>query len=319
MCQTVRGLVVSARHWSPCGRKPVVRSKKARGAVTYVVLICDDSTVQRKLPQFILGNEHRLTRALLASAEAERPANAHVWREKSSWNNHLLMCRILRTLALSLRTWAPDFQPVLILGVASCHLHPTVMQTASSLGIWLHYIPAKLTFLLQPLDTHCFAMFKMKLRRRFNDARRQCPDGQVTPLDWLRILMSLSNQVLGARPWKKAFQQNGLGSGGFSCRRPVQKLQVEIGEVGLSGLFPSTPDLAGIWPKSRCLDYARSALLRPLLQQFFEDGLPAGELQPTAAPALSTGSSSSEAPVSIALASHVHARACRRYPARASV
>ena len=127
---TIRGLVVSRRHWGPYGRRPVVRSKKTRGAVTYVALICDSPSLQPKLPQFILGNERRLTRNTLAVAEDERPPNVRVWRDKSSWNNHTVMCRILRALASVLRTQAPYFQPALVLDVAACHLHASVMQTA---------------------------------------------------------------------------------------------------------------------------------------------------------------------------------------------
>lgn len=48
----LRGLVVSRRHWGARGgRRPVIKGKKARGACTYVAMICDDQEVQKVLPQ----------------------------------------------------------------------------------------------------------------------------------------------------------------------------------------------------------------------------------------------------------------------------
>lgn len=311
---TIRGLVVPRRHWGPYGRRPVVRSKKTRGAVTYVSLNCDSPSLQPKLPQFILGNERRLTRHMLAVAEDERPPNVRVWRDKSSWNNHTVMCRILRALASVLRTQAPYFQPVLVLDVAACHLHASVMQTASNLGIWLHFVPAKLTFLLQPLDTHCFTTFKFQLRRMFSEARSRSQNGDVTPVEWLRILMALPKQVLAAHVWRPAFEQNGLG-GARPCRDAVQSLTDSVCQDELLSCFPTVDELQAVWPKARKLEYDRALLLKPVLRQWFEDD--------STHPAASSSSASSravplpdEVPMSIALASRVHARACRRYPVR---
>jgi hypothetical protein len=49
---TIRGLVVSRRHWGPYGRRPAVRSKKIRGAVTHVALICDSSAAKATSTHF---------------------------------------------------------------------------------------------------------------------------------------------------------------------------------------------------------------------------------------------------------------------------
>ena len=188
------------------------------------------------------------------------------------------------------------------------------MQTASNLGIWLHVVPAKLTFLLQPLDTHCFATFKVKLRRMFSEARSRSQNGDVTPVEWLRVLMALPKQVLAARLWRPAFEQNGLGGEG-PCHDAVQSLRDSVCKDELLSCFPTVEELQAVWPKARKLDYARALLLKPVLRQWFEDD--------ASHPAASSSSASSraatlpgEVPMSIALAWRAHARACRRYPVR---
>jgi hypothetical protein len=41
----------------------------------------------------------------------------------------------------------------------------SVARRAAELGIWLVFVPAKLTFLLQPIDEHIFALYKRFLSK----------------------------------------------------------------------------------------------------------------------------------------------------------
>ena len=87
----------------------------------------------------------------------------HVWRtENKAWNNRILMQRMITAISRAV-SHLVDFQPVLIIDVAPCHIDKSVMHKARSLGIWLVYVPSQITFLVQPLDTHGFASFKMWL------------------------------------------------------------------------------------------------------------------------------------------------------------
>ena len=60
-------------------------------------------------------------------------------------------------------------QVVLLLDTASAHICPKFLRAASRKGIVVQYIPAKLTWLLQPLDTHVFARFKQFLIQEFRE------------------------------------------------------------------------------------------------------------------------------------------------------
>ena len=101
-----------------------------------------------------IGDSARIDNERMAASHSNKCHNVHVLRnERSAWNNHALMKKILQTLRDSL-AHRPDVQAVLILDVAPCHIHKSVLREALDLGIWLVFVPASITCLLQPLDTH---------------------------------------------------------------------------------------------------------------------------------------------------------------------
>jgi hypothetical protein len=117
--------------------KSLVAKQDTRTNLTYVATICDDESLQERMPQFIIGDNARIRDKDMASLREPPKNNVHIWRnEKSAWNNHTLMQKMLQVLSDSL-SHRPDLQPVLILDVASCHIHRNVFQKARALGIWL--------------------------------------------------------------------------------------------------------------------------------------------------------------------------------------
>ena len=64
----------------PQGLRPRLESvnrNEIRGNVTHMAFICDDSAIQPRLPQILLGNKARFTLRLLQSLQGEVPANVH--------------------------------------------------------------------------------------------------------------------------------------------------------------------------------------------------------------------------------------------------
>lgn len=179
-----------------------------RGAVTHVAFITHDTTVQAKLPQIIIGNTRRFTSALLSGATAEKPDNVILIRAKSAWNNTLHMMRIIGILGAVLRDFT-QYQPVLVLDTASCHTSPRLVRCAGANSIWISFVPAKLTYMLQPLDTHVFASYKSCLRRLYRQAKID-GKGLVSPARWLHLLFEICTTFLCGRKWHKAFEQTGM-------------------------------------------------------------------------------------------------------------
>ena len=327
-----RGLVVSRRHWKFLPAGPAAPAKKAdtRSNVTYVALVCSRDDIQPALPQFVIGNEHQLTYKLLAAVAEQKPKNCFLWRQKSAWNNKDAMLKIPNELHASLKPWANTVHPVLILDVAKCHIHLPVIKKASALNIDLVFIPAKTTFLLQPLDTHGFSAFKSWLRGVYQSLRSDSPDGLVEDLEWIRMLFRAGAEFFAARSWGKAFADTG-------CCEDVplsQTLQRYLDGVDLTSVgddWPTAAELRGlVWPRRTNMDQAYDFLThrrapdacRPTSCREDKAGpesLVRGEARQGGDVSRGRLPLPVGPPVSIALSSRSNARACRRYPVRAAV
>lgn len=60
-------------------------TNERRTHLTHVSFVCSDPEVQRRLPQFIIGNEHSIPAHRLAELQSLCPESVHVWRLPSSW------------------------------------------------------------------------------------------------------------------------------------------------------------------------------------------------------------------------------------------
>ena len=74
------------------------------------------------------------------------------------------------------------------------------------------FIPAKLTWLIQPCDTHCFALYKrflklIVLRYRARNAVTAVPSVPV----WFGFIAETSVDHMNQRSWVSAFRDNGFG------------------------------------------------------------------------------------------------------------
>ena len=163
-----RGLCTRrARH----GREPVatqqVSRKDMRACLTHVAFACADAGVQRFLPQIFIGNEHVLRVSDVAALAPRCAANVTVLRRQSAWVNTPLMVQIMHALGSALRACTEGMQLVLLMDAHHVHLAAPVLRAAASWGIWVLPLPAKTTWLLQPLDTHIFSAYKAAMRRKY--------------------------------------------------------------------------------------------------------------------------------------------------------
>ena len=127
-----------------------------RSYISYVSIICDSEAIQRILPQFLIGNAAVVKRRSMPELVRKLSPNVHLWRRKSAWVNERVMLDILRHLHSALRPYLGELQPILLSDAAPPHTTPLVFRMARRLCIWPLTVPATLTWLLQPLDTHGF-------------------------------------------------------------------------------------------------------------------------------------------------------------------
>jgi hypothetical protein len=252
-----KGMIVSKTRLpeGTCKASETISSRAdIRGNVTFIAIICDDPLIQPRLPQFILGNEHKFTHRLLASVAGQISGNFIISRQKSAWNCHVTMRTVLSQIRDKLADLTDSRYIILTLDMASCHIHDTIYQHARRCNIRLVYIPAKLTFLLQPCDTHLFIKLKRKLRELWVKARYRHAKGQVEDKDWLLLVCAAAKQVLNGTKWSHAFQATGALNGQGSLSSSI-KMFLEWSEtpVVLHGA-PSVEDVQFCFPKGRLIN-----------------------------------------------------------------
>ena len=206
----VTGTVVRTK---PCrGNRLVDRSRlrDRRGNITYMASICSDPTINHALPQILLGNEHRFRKRLLAQVAADLPENIVLWREKSAWNNALVMQRYIRLLCDCLGPHVAERSVVLLVDMAPCHIQPSVWACARSRGIRMILVPAGMTGLLQPLDTHVFKHFRSKLEQLWLNEKSNCDSEQLPWPTWLKVISDAIQNVVVEKDWQFAFERTGL-------------------------------------------------------------------------------------------------------------
>jgi hypothetical protein len=193
--------------------------------------------IQPVLPQFFLGNERSIPAADLQALRASCARNFFLERGRSAWVNVAAMRRILRFLRTALEPYMAERQPVLLLDALSVHINSVVLAECRAAGIIPVVIPAKLTWLLQPLDTHAFAAYKHRVRKAFMEARVRAADGNVSVAAFLGCVQQAIRSVLQGRLWAEAFDSNGFctGQAGVS-----QRVMAEL-DLAAPLAVPSTP------------------------------------------------------------------------------
>ena len=110
-------------------------------------------------------------------------------------------------------------------------------------------IPASLTWLLQPLDTHCFAAFKARVRKLYKEARINSIDGSVDLAGLLRCIGGATRSVLQGTEWASAFDSNGFGAAQRLVSERV-KTQLSLDNVDSAPTArPSLVQLQSVFPR----------------------------------------------------------------------
>ena len=290
--------------------KAYISKHQSTTNLAYVATVCDDPALQKHKPHFIIGSKAKINNSHFASMQSSSRSNVHVWRnEHKAWNNSFLMRRMLQHIN-DAASHKKDVQVCLIMDVAPCHIHESVMRKARSLGIMLVFVPAQITFLLQPLDTHAFASFKRWLRAQFTALQSTSPQGVVDNLQWLQVLQNAKAEFFDTKAWATGFSHTGARRPCIRITKALQKY-VELEQVRTAPAQEPTEDmLTSVWPRRRKMLYAHKLLFQP-----HADG---GPEQASPSRATSIKRVLAGPMVSVALASRSNKRACREFPTRTS-
>ena len=184
-----------------------------RSTITHVAALCDRADFQTLLPQVVLVSLNTVNQERLARIRMTAPACVRIWQYRKAWMSSTIMLRYMRLLGRCLREYRQTHRFILYVDVLKAHICPAVLRVASAVNIWICVVPAKMTWALQPCDTHLFARYKQVLTEEFQRRSGLTTTGEIS---WQLMLESLWHVILlllQGRDWSQAFEAVGLLSG----------------------------------------------------------------------------------------------------------
>lgn len=237
--------------------------KQQRGCVSHIAFVCDNPDIQPRLPHVFIGNAAVLPVYIQREIEPQLFSNVFLVRRKSAWVDAGYMVEIMKLLGAILAPFLSNFQPILLMDALPAHLAPKVFRAAARCGIWVVVVPAKLTYLIQPADTHVFYKYKMYLRRRYMEAMASSAEGA---LELRAVLMAMNDgvrYVCQAHDWSKAFDENGFGHKQRLVRQSVILAAGLELPLAVPASVPTLAQLQSLWPKGK--DVPLEAVFAPFL------------------------------------------------------
>ena len=183
---------------------------KRRTCFTHCAFICNNLQAQKKLPQLLLVNEHTVTIPQYESLLARRPWNVYIKRLKSAWNTEEITAVLVGVLKEHLQEFLAEYEIILFMDAARVHCGRKVILASNRHGIGLLILPAKLTWLLQPCDTHLFVVYKRYMRQRWQEVAQLEDDGVVNIDTLFDIVFETIDTIMNSRSWDLAFKENGF-------------------------------------------------------------------------------------------------------------
>jgi hypothetical protein len=250
-----KGNVAVQTHDLPVDEPPLhqrASRQQLRLGLTHVGLVCDVPLLQPLLPQVLIVPDRALLKRDLAAAINSMPGYIYVLRRPSKWVSVSILVWIMRLIAWSIRQMRSQYNVIILMDVLSQHFHPDVLQAMSMLQFTYVFVPARLTWLLQPLDTHVFALYKRHLQR-VTSRQRAVSDasGQPSILQWLAHIRNTIEMVLNAQPWIHAFRDNGFGAQQTLVSTFIRRHLIEATELVVASSLPTVADIKTVFPNNR--------------------------------------------------------------------
>ena len=121
-----------------------------------------------------------------------------------------ILKQVLTIYRREIRAIRPNAEIVMVFDVASPHVTREVFMHLNRLNLHTLLVPAGMTWLLQPLDTHVFSTLKRSLHDRQARGRAASPLGILPSCSWIRIAGEAVKEVLVDRDWTHSLRVNGL-------------------------------------------------------------------------------------------------------------
>lgn len=230
---------------------------KRRCCFTHVGFICDRPEVQRVLPQVLIANESTVPAGRLNELRAACPDNVFVLRQTSAWNNAFLCAWIIRVLAAALAPFTGAMQPILLLDAVRIHTAPCVLAACFRRGVWPLVIPARVTWLIQPLDVDVFFLYKLALRKAYRVTRAAAEGGEVDIGAFLACVYEAVRRVLERdQGWATAFDRTGFSRRQTGVSETVRRAIEVEGCLDAGSNWPTAAQFESCFPRRAVVPHA---------------------------------------------------------------
>ena len=219
-----------------------------RAAVTLVAIVCDDTEIQKELPQVVIGSDKVVLQTVSHTLNADPVGRVYCLRQKTAWLDSSRMSTIIKLLGKSLEKFRSTHYFILNMDACPIHCTKEVARACNMARLHLCLVPANMTAVMQVCDTHVFSQLKAFIRQGMEKLRLDSVTGEATTLHVMQLLAEAVEQVVRNKDWKIAFVESGFRDKQRGLGRTLrQKLQLaEAPQV--SSDLPSLSQLQLIFP-----------------------------------------------------------------------
>ena len=161
------------------------------------------------------------------------------------------MVWIVRLLAWTLRPLRRQYRVALLMDVLGIHIDTSVTDAAREADVDLLYVPALLTWLSQPCDTHALSLYTRHLRRLFLLFRSRQGLGVPTVVEWLLMIRDTIVSFVNQRPWMRAFIEDGFSRDQAGVSDYIRSHLPPGYALPLPSTLPTDDQLRIIFPNTR--------------------------------------------------------------------
>ena len=219
-----------------------------RAAITLVATVCDDTEIQRELPQIVIGSEKVVLQTVCHTLNADPVGRVYCLRQKSAWLNSSLMSTIIKLIGKTLEKFISTHYFILNMDACPMHCTQEVARACNRAKLHLCLVPASMTGVMQVCDTHVFSQLKAFIRQGMERLRLDSVTGEASTLRVMQLVAEAVEHVVRNKDWKNAFVENGFRDKQQGLGRTLRgKLQLaEAPQV--SSDLPSLSQLQLIFP-----------------------------------------------------------------------
>jgi len=203
-------------------------------------VVCDSPDLQVYLPQVFLPkytqNANPPRWALNLFGQQGFPLQ--FWHGSNGSSTPTIMRQWMNAVRSCVHSYNPEIWIVMILDCHSSHLDMETVRHMNTLGIVPIFIPARLTWLLQPLDVYVYAHLKRVMRQLLANASYANPVVDGAAGQWIGPACSATKLVLSRTDWSEQFARLGAGITFGDMSSAVQKY------LGRDLIYPRLPCLA---------------------------------------------------------------------------